>query len=95
MNRIDAHGSKFHDEALGRFHVYFKMNLRITTRFSVSSSWSDRDSLDNVSSYGLVAAVVESGRSGISVAGQVLAVFQRDALTQQICYRSNPERMRG
>jgi hypothetical protein len=50
---------------------------------------SDRDSFDDVSSDGLVTAVVESGCSGIGVADQVLDVFQWDALTQQISYRRN------
>jgi hypothetical protein len=56
---------------------------------------SDRNSFNNVSGDGFMTAVVESRCSGIGVAGEVLHVFQWDALAQQISYHGKLETNEG
>ena len=59
-----------------------------------SEASSDRDPFDDVSGDLAVAAVVETGGSGIGVAGEVLHVFQWDSLAEEVGDRGDSERVR-
>ena len=54
---------------------------------------SNRNSLDDIARYFLVATVIEPRSAGICVPKQVLDVLQRHALIEQICGRRGPERV--
>ena len=51
----------------------------------------DRDPLDDVSGDSFLATVVEAGGARIGMAGEVLNVFQRDALGKHVSDRRDAE----
>ena len=55
---------------------------------------SDRNPLDDIPSYPPLATVVEPRGTWVGVAGQVLHVFQRYTLGEQVGDRGSSERMR-
>jgi hypothetical protein len=64
-----------------------------TTKIS-SPIGSDRDPLDNIPGHRLVPAIIKSCCSWVGVTGEVLHVFERDALCEQIGDRCDSKRVR-
>jgi hypothetical protein len=56
---------------------------------------SNRNPLDDIARDAPAPAIVNLGGPGVGVAGEVLHVFQRHVLIEQIRYNRDPEAMRG
>lgn len=60
-----------------------------------SGSFSDRNTLDNVSCHFLLPPVVKGGRPRIGVTGEILDVFEGDVLFQEVGNRRDAEGVGG